>query len=375
MVVTKKDTTSKRHSPLKATSGHVVSPVIKLTAWQKRRTLMALPFKKIQRRVRELLARRPHRSFRRTWRRDYVRSLKLPGYWAFTVYVGKIIWQQRKLFSLLIIAYGLLTVTLVGITSQDIYSQLDETLRATGGELFTGNWGEVGKAGLLLVSGLTGTMTETLTPAQQIYGILLILLTWLTTVWLLRAIMAGRKPKLRDGLYNAGAPILPTFLVSLLLTVQLLPAAVAMIGFSAASASGLLDTGIEAMLFWTCAALLGALSLYWITSTVIALVVVTLPGMYPMRAIKTAGDLVIGRRVRILLRMSWLLLMLAIVWLVIMIPIILFDAWLKRALPAIEWLPIVPIALLVMSTLTVIWSASYVYILYRKVVDDDAAPA
>jgi hypothetical protein len=58
-----------------------------------------------------------------------------------------------------------------------------------------------------------------------------------------------------------------------------------------------------------------------------------------------------------------------------MVPIILLDTWIKGMLPAIEWLPVVPVALLVMSTLTVVWVASYVYILYRKVVDDDAAPA
>ena len=35
-------------------------------------------------RTRAYLQRRPHRSFRRTYRRDYERSLALPGYWAFT---------------------------------------------------------------------------------------------------------------------------------------------------------------------------------------------------------------------------------------------------------------------------------------------------
>lgn len=319
--------------------------------------------------------RRPHRSFRRTQRRDYVRSLTLPGYWAFTTQIRKILWERRKLFGLLALTYGALSIAFVGMASQDVYTELGETLRSSSGELFKGNWGEIGKSGLLLVSGVSGSMNETLTPAQQIYGMFLALLTWLTTVWLLRALLAGRKPRLRDGIYNAGAPIVPTFLVSLLISVQLLPIAVAAVGFGAATASGLLNNGVEAMLFWTCAALLGTLSLYWVSSTFIALVVVTLPGMYPMQAIKTAGDLVIGRRVRILLRMLWLLVMLSIIWVFIMIPIILFDSWLKGLLPVIEWLPIVPVALMIMSTLTVIWSASYVYILYRKVVDDDAAPA
>jgi hypothetical protein len=53
----------------------------------------------------------------------------------------------------------------------------------------------------------------------------------------------------------------------------------------------------------------------------------------------------------------------------------LFDAWLKGVFPAINWLPIVPIALLTLGTATVVWSASYIYLLYRRIIDDDAAPA
>lgn len=375
MTISKKTTPSKKRTSRKIKQSEGATPIIEGSSWQKVLTKLTKPFKRLSLRVRGLLVRRPHRSFHRTRRRDYVRSLKLPGYWAFTGYVRKVLWQQRKLFAVLVLAYGVLSIALVGIASQDVYTQLGDTLRTTGGELFKGNMGEVGKAGLLLLTGVTGMTGQEMTAAQQIYAVILGLFTWLTTVWLLRAILTGRKPRLRDGLYNAGSPILATFLVGLVLVVQLLPVAVAIVGFSAATSTGLLDSGIESMLFWTCASLLGALSLYWMTSTLIALVVVTLPGMYPMQAIKTAGDLVIGRRVRILLRMLWLFLMLALIWVVIMIPIILFDAWLKGIQPAIEWLPIVPAALLVMGTLTVVWSASYIYLLYRKVVDDDAAPA
>jgi len=373
MAISKKNTPTKKLAARKVERENV--PTIQPSRLRRIYSWLTVLFQKLARRVRTLLARRPHRTFRRTQRRDYVRSLKLPGYWAFTEHVRKTLWQQRKLFGLLAVVYGLLSVAFVGIASQDAYTQLGDMLRSTGSELFSGNWGEIGKASLLLVSGVTGSMTDTVTPAQQIYGMILTLLTWLTTVWLLRAILASRKPKLRDGLYNSGAPILPTFFVGLLISVQLLPVAVAAIGFAAASGSGLLDSGVEAMLFWACAILLSALSLYWITSTCIALVVVTLPGMYPMQAIKIAGDLVIGRRVRILLRILWLILILLVIWLVVMIPIILFDDWLKTIQPGLAWLPIIPVALLIMSTVTVIWSASYIYLLYRRIVDDDAAPA
>lgn len=329
----------------------------------------------IRHRAKGLLNRRPHRSFRQTRRRDYVRSLKLPGYWAFTNYVRKTLWQSRKVFAALLGAYVVLSVLLIGIASQDTYTELSSVLRETGSEVFKGNWGDIGQAGLLLITGVTGQFNAAPTEAQQIYAVIFVFFTWLTTVWLLRAILAGKKPRLRDGLYNAGSPVLPTALVGLLLLVQLFPLAIAILGFSALVPLGVLEGGVESMLFWTAALLLVSLSLYWVTATLIALVVVTLPGMYPMQAIKAAGDLVIGRRIRILLRFLWLMLITAIGWVFIMVPVILLDTWLKGMWPVISWLPVVPVMLLVMGTTTIVWTASYIYLLYRRVVDDDAAPA
>lgn len=321
------------------------------------------------------LARRPHRSFRRTRRRDYVRSLKLPGYWAFTSYVRRTLLKNKKVFLLLALTYAIVTAIMVGIASQATYTTLTDTISQTSGNLFTSNLGAFGRAGLLLMAAVSGGINGTLSTVQQVYAVIILLMSWLTTVWLLRNILAGHKVKLRDGLYNASAPLLSTFLVAIVMLVQLIPVAIALIGYSAAQTTGLLSGGVEAMLFWIAAGLLMLLSLYLITSTFIALVVVTLPGMYPMQALRTAGDLVIGRRIRILLRLLWMGLGVVIAWVIVMIPVILIDTWVKAVWPAIQWLPIVPVALLAMSSLSVIWVASYIYLLYRRIVADDAAPA
>ncbi|MEP7205003.1 MAG: hypothetical protein ABI716_02325 [Candidatus Saccharibacteria bacterium] len=332
-------------------------------------------FKRARTSNRQYLQRRPHRSFRRTRRRDYVRSLQLPGYWSFTLEVRRVLWQNRKLFLLLALVYAILTAVMVGTASQDTYTTLSDTLRQTGGEVFKGNLAEIGQAGLLFVTVATGGLSQTLSEGQQIYAGLIALLTWLTVVWLLRNILAGHKVKLRDGLYNASAPLLSTFVVVLVLIVQLLPLALALLGYSAASTSGLLSSGVEAMLFWVVAGMLGLLSLYFITSTFIALIIVTLPGIYPFQALKTAGDMVVGRRSRILLRLVWMAVVAMVTWLLILIPFILLDAWIKAVWPVLQAVPLIPFILLCLSSLTIVWSASYIYLLYRKVVADDAEPA
>lgn len=333
------------------------------------------PLRSIQKRIKEYLKRRPHRSFHRTRRRDYARTMKMPGYVAFTKSVTKIIWKNKKIFLRFALVYIILSALMVGLSSQETYSTLQTTIKSTGGDIVKGSFGGLAQAGLLFISSMSGGLSSELTGSQQIFAVIIFLMAWLTCVWLLRNIMANRKVKLRDGIYNAGSPIISTFLVALLLLVQLLPLAIAIVGYGAAATTGLLDNGVEAMLFWAAAGLMAVLSIYLMTSSVFALIIITLPGMYPMAAIKAAGDLVIGRRVRIIARFLWMLLCVLFGWALIMIPMILFDSWIKEVWSSIKWLPIVPISILVMTSVTVIWVSTYIYLLYRKVVDDGAEPA
>lgn len=337
------------------------------------------PFVALNLRMKAFLNRRPHRSFRPTRRRDYRRSLKLPGYIAFSNQVIKLLWANKKTFVLMVIVFSIVSFLLVGFASQDIITSIRDGLESSDENMFVGGIiGDLEKTFILFASTVSGEVYGITTEDQkgfQLFSAMIALLIWLTTIWIIRNLLAGYKVKVRDAVYNAGAPILSTFIVVVVFIIQLLPLAVAIIGYNAASASGILSGGVETMLFWVAAGLLAVLSLYWITATFIGLVVVTLPGMYPFKALRIAGDMVVGRRVRILLRVLWMLAGTALLWLAVMIPVILFDGWLKALFPAIEWLPIVPVVLLLMISVTLIWASSYIYLLYRKVVEDDALPA
>jgi len=326
-------------------------------------------------RITLFMTRRPHRSFKRTMRRDYSRSLQLPAYFAFTKEVFSLLSAHLRLFLMLIAVFSLLSSVLVGLASQETYRTLGETLNQTGQNIFSGAAGEVGKAGLLLVTSLNGTLSAESTDIQQVYAIFIFLLVWLTTVWLLRAIFSGQRPKLRQGIYSSGAPIISTLAILLIMLLQTIPAALAVIAYSAALTTDFLSNPLISIVFFFVALLLILLSVYLLVSTFFAMIVVTLPGMYPWKAIRTAGDMVVGRRLRILLRMAWLLLLITLSWIVIMIPMILLTNWLQATIAQIAWIPIIPILLVVMSTATTVIAGVYVYVLYRKVLDDDAAPA
>lgn len=316
------------------------------------------------------MGRRPHRSFRLSRRRDYVRPLELPGNIVFTHEVTKTVWQHKTTFLLLALVYAFLYAVLVGVQSQETYTTLSDLLKETSGDAFSGNWGAIGQAGLLLVTVASSGVSTEATESQQIFSVLIFLLIWLTTVWLVRNLLAGHKVKLRDGLYNSGAPLFATIIITLFIAIQLIPLAVAFIAYNAATTTGLIATGgAAAMLFWIGAGLLALLSLYWVTSSLFAMIIITLPGMYPYRAIQTAGDMVLGRRIKILLRWLWMGLMIILAWAIVIIPIILLDMGLKSLWPAIEWLPIVPVSTLLMAAASTVWMSAYVYLLYRKVVD------
>ena len=330
----------------------------------------------IGKRRRDYLSRRPHRSFRLSRRRDYKRSLAMPGYFAFTIEVTGVLWQHKKTFATLGLVFMVLTVGFGLLGSQDIYSQLQnlfDTTRPDG--LFTGAVGEVGRASILLLTTMTNGLTGQLDPSQQFIAATMGLYMWLSVVWLLRKFLAGKKVVVRDALYTSGAPIIATLLCFIILLVQMIPAALATIVVSVGYQTQFIDGSVAAIAVFIALVLLIVLSLYWATSTFIALVIVTLPGMRPLRAVAIAGDLVIGRRLRILLRLLWLIATILSWWLVIMVPVILLDTWLKSLFTWLAGWPIVPVMVLVMTTATIMWSASYIYLLYRKIVDDDTAPA
>lgn len=329
---------------------------------------------RIGKRHRSFMARRPHRSFRLTRRRDYARSLDLPGYVSFTGYVSSTLLRRKGVFIKLVLFYALAIALFGGITNQSTYTAIGASVRDASSGILEGSWGKAGEAGLLLVSAFGGGANN-LTIDQQVYLGIALLFVWLTTVWLLRDMLAGKNPSVRDGLYGAGAPFLSTLFILLYATLQFIPIVIVAIAYTGLNSAGLIDKGFGSMLFFVAAGSIALLMLYWITSTIIAGVVVTLPGMYPGRALTIAGDLVVGRRMRILLRLLWMLLIPAIVWALIAIPMVLLDEWLGSVWQPFKAFPLMPIVVALLSAATVVWSSAYIYLLYRKIVDDDAKPA
>jgi len=100
-------------------------------------------------------------------------------------------------------------------------------------------------------------------------------------------------------------------------------------------------------------ALLALLSLYMVSSSVFALYIVTLPDMTPMRALRSARDLVANRRWSVVRKIIIIPIIFLVLAAVIMIPVILFLT------------PIAPWMMFALFMIAIAIFHSYMYALYR----------
>ena len=331
-------------------------------------------WRKIMKHQEEVQMRNPHRSFYLTPMAKTRRGIKMKGYLGFIHEVGSLLWKNKRLFIGFLILYSIFAGVIIGLLSQDSFNSLRDALNQSPNLGFFAKYTAL-FSGAITGGGSSSTSTDS---GQTILAVILFLYGWLTLIWLLRQIVnghGGKQLKLRDGLYRSGHPILAIAVLILVILLQLLPFAIVLLAYSSITAVGWINQGIaiENMAAWCALAVAAVLTLYWISSSLVALVVVTIPdGIYPFAALRAAGDLVTSRRLQLVLRLIAMAVPIALLWLVLLLPAIFLDGWLASM--KITWVPVVPLMVLILTTMTIIWCAAYIYLLYRKMVDDPTPP-
>lgn len=178
----------------------------------------------------------------------------------------------------------------------------------------------------------------------------------LVFIWAIRHLTNKTKIKARDAIYQGLAPLVSFTIVLVIISIQLLPAIFASFLYTTAKNTGLLTTGFENFIFFAVMALVVLLCLYWATSAIMALYIVTLPGMYPMRALRSAKDLVVFRRFPIFLRIVALPILLVLIFGLILLAVVLIK-------PSLLVLVLNLIAILAMPLFH-----TYLYKLYRSLI-------
>lgn len=314
---------------------------------------------------------RLHHSFKRSYREDYQRDLKAPGLVAHAVSTLKIIFKNWKLFFGFMFIIVAMNIIFVGLMSEDTYQTVQDSIDESSEVLQYGEVGRLAKSGLLLISTVTtGGLTKGMTEVQQVFLFFFASVTILVTIYYLRHLMAGNHPRLRDGLYNALTPLISTMLVLILVFIHMIPVFVFMIVYSTALATDFLAQPLYAFLFWLFGSLLLLLSAYLLPGSILAICATTVPGIYPMQAVNATTDLIQGRRTKFIIRVLFAFLFVAVIWIIVMLPLIYLDLFLKQNIEWLEGVPFVSFLLQIMTTFTIVYLTSYIYLFYRRMLDD-----
>ena len=298
----------------------------------------------------------------------------MPGMMYHILYTFKMIFKNWKLFLPFLLIMVAAAILFVGLMSENTYQQFQAIIDQASEESGA-NIGTFAKSGILLVStAFTGGLSvESSNAGAGIFVSLIFLIIWLVTIFIFRHVLAGQVIKLRDALYNAMTPLLSTFVVLVVAMVQCIPIILLLVAYSAAVETKFLTAPVYIIMFLVFAALMILLSFYLLSGTIMALVAVSAPGLYPLEALRTASDLMAGRRIRFILRIVALIITLVIMWAVVMMPLIMLD----MALGQFEWtaqIPFIPVCLVIMTCFSGIYVAAYFYFYYRWMLKFDTEP-
>lgn len=307
----------------------------------------------------------PHRTFRRSYREDYARETNIPGVTHHAFATFGMIFRNWKVFLPFLILVVIIYIALVGMMNQDDYADYQGILDQTSMQVAGGDIGSFAKAGLLLISTVTsGGLSGESSESAIVFAVLIFIVIWLVTIFLIRHIKAGHNVKLRDALYNSMAPFISSLVIFLIALIQCIPLIILIVVLSAAIQTDFLATPFYALVFFLFATVMLLISGYLLSSSIIALVAVSAPGLYPLRALRSASDLMMGRRTKFIIRLIALIITLVFAWVIFMMPMILFDLFMKQW----EWtagIPFVPVCLVIMTCFTGIYATAYLYLYYR----------
>ncbi len=293
------------------------------------------------------LKRPSYKSFRLAKR---IKGEKLPG--AFRLFGGAmvVLYRNWKVFLGITGLYALLTLLFVqGFGSSNIgqvKANLDTALSGDVGQIFSG---------VVLSLYLLGSSGGT-SGATAAYQMILILVTSLALIWTLRHVYAGNKVRIRDGFYQGMSSLVQFVLVLAVVLLQILPMVVGLWLYALVVSGGIAASFTEQVIWTILAFILSVVTLYMLTSSLFALYIVTLPDMTPLKALRSARQLVANRRWSVMRKILFLPVALLVLIIVIVLPTILF------ATPLAIWV------FFVVSMLLLPAVHSHMYSLYRSLI-------
>ncbi len=279
---------------------------------------------------------------------------RLPNVWQLTNLAAQTLWDNKKLFIGLTLVYGLLNLVLVqGLSSNADVASLKHTLN----QVFTGHLGSLGSSLSVFVV-LVDLAGNSSSPTAGVYQLVLALIVSLAIIWALRQRLAGHHIRVRDAYYRGMYPLIPFILVLIVVGLQLIPLLVGSTLYALVINNGIAVHVIEKLIWLLVFILLSLWTLYMLSSSLFALYIVTLPDMTPLKALRSARELVKHRRWTALRKILCLPIILLVIAAALMVPIIV---WLT---PLAQWL------FFILTMFVLVAVHAYMYTLYREFLNE-----
>lgn len=263
------------------------------------------------------------------------------------------LWQHKLFFGKLLLVYALLYVVLVkGLATNFQLSQTRDAISTTV---------DGGFSNLEMASALFGTLLGTAGTASSesagVYQILLFVIVSLAIIWGLRQTVAKRSNlKLRDAFYGGTAQFVPYVLVLSILFLQLIPAFIGIVIYSIVDSNGLAVGFLErAVWIIILVAFLGA-SAFMLSASIFATYIVALPQTSPVFALRSAHKLVRFHRWAVLRKVLFLPVIILLIMALLFMPLVLLAPMVAE------------VTFLIFMLLLVLLSHTYLYFLYRELI-------
>lgn len=296
----------------------------------------------------------PRRTIRkpRTWRKKKNSTARAPLPKASQLFRTSILNMRESGKTLA----GITTIYAVGVllfvrgfSGASDFASLNTILNS----LFTGVGGKVQSALIQLSALFSGSNTSS-TANGSLYQTMLLLICSLAIIWVFRQKQAKQDVSTKAAFYRGMYPLVPFVLVVIIIGIQLLPLSIGSYMYANLIGGGIAINGAEKLATLIVFFGLAIWSLRMITGSIFALYIVTLPDMYPLQAIRSAKQLVAGRRLFI-----WRKLLLIPIGIVVCTSLVV--------LPFLFVLS--PLAVWVFFIVSAAWLPfvhSYLYTLYRE---------
>ena len=275
---------------------------------------------------------------------------RLPSVWTLTKKTCVLLWSRRWLFLGISLVYGMLTLVFVqglsgGADVNSLKQQLGLGIGGNAGQLVTGT---AVFTQLLAASGSNSSATA------GAYQLFIGLVVSLATIWALRQTVAGQRIRLRDAFYRGMYPLVPFILVLCVILLQLLPFLIGGLLYTTVVSSGIAVYTLEKAVWLALFLVLACVTVYLLCSSLFALYIVTLPDMTPMKALRSARQLVRYRRTQVFRKLLFLPVALLIAAFIVMLPFIVFAAGFA------QWV------FFVLSMLGLVIVHAYMYTVYKE---------